>query len=107
MKQLVSDRDEDAPESRAMTSPKSRRVTLRRTASGYATVALLVVLVIVFSTTASNFATSRNWSSLLVSQAVTGMMALAALLPLIVGEFDLSLGYNLGFLAMLGAWLSG
>jgi ribose transport system permease protein len=77
------------------------------TMTSYATAALLVILVVVFWATLPDFRTERNWSGLLVTQAVTAAVALAALLPLIVGEFDLSLGYNLGFLAMVGAWLSG
>jgi ribose transport system permease protein len=77
------------------------------TMTSYATAALLVILVVVFWAALPAFRTERNWSALLVTQAVTAALALAALLPLIVGEFDLSLGYSLGFLAMVGAWLSG
>jgi ribose transport system permease protein len=77
------------------------------TMTSYATAALLVILIVVFWVALPAFRTERNWSALLVTQAVTAALALAALLPLIVGEFDLSLGYSLGFLAMVGAWLSG
>ncbi|MBU2668890.1 ABC transporter permease [Actinoplanes bogorensis] len=73
----------------------------------YAQVILLVVLVIGFSLATPRFATQQNWTSLLVSQAVVAMMTLAVLFPLIVGEFDLSVGYSLGFSAMLGAYLTG
>lgn len=73
----------------------------------FATLVLLIALIVVFSLVRSDFRTTQNWSALLVTQAVTGALALAALMPLIVGEFDLSLGFSLGFLAMLGAWLSG
>jgi ribose transport system permease protein len=76
-------------------------------ANRYATLILLAILVIGFSLASSNFLTARNWQSLLVTQAVTGCVALAAILPLVAGEFDLSLGYAIGFIAMLGAYLAG
>jgi ribose transport system permease protein len=76
-------------------------------AAGYVAVLLLFALIGVFSFTTSTFFTGRNWQSLLVIQAVTGTMALAALMPLIVGEFDLSLGNLIGFLTMAGAYLAG
>jgi ribose transport system permease protein len=80
---------------------------LSGTLTSYATGALLVILIIVFWAMLPEFRTKQNWSALLVTQAVTAALAMAALLPLIVGEFDLSLGYSLGFLAMVGAWLGG
>ncbi|MFJ2631145.1 ABC transporter permease [Streptomyces sp. NPDC087422] len=73
----------------------------------YAQIVLLVVLIVVFSMATPNFATRQNWTSLLVSQSVIALMTLAVLFPLIVGEFDLSVGYLLGFCAMLGAYLTG
>jgi ribose transport system permease protein len=73
----------------------------------YATLILLAILVVAFSIASDNFLTARNWQSLLVTQAVTGMVALAAILPLVAGEFDLSLGYATGFVTMLGAYLAG
>lgn len=73
----------------------------------YAAVALLVLLVVVFAVTEPQFLTSRNLTSLLAVQAVIACIALASLLPLIVGEFDLSLGYALGSVSMLGAYLGG
>jgi ribose transport system permease protein len=82
---------------------RAARYLLRR----YATVLLLVVLMAVFSLSNDRFLTTQNLTNVLVTQAVIGCLALAALLPLIIGEFDLSLGYMVGFLAMLGAWLAG
>jgi ribose transport system permease protein len=79
----------------------------REISKRYATVVLLVILMVVFSITSSQFLTSENLTNILITQAVVGCIALAALMPLIAGEFDLSLGYMVGFLAMLGAYLSG
>jgi ribose transport system permease protein len=75
--------------------------------SRYITVVLLAVIVVVFSVLSpSTFLTAYNWQNILVVQAVPICMALAAILPLVAGEFDLSLGYMLGLVAMTGAYLS-
>lgn len=73
----------------------------------YATVLLLVLFAVVFSATSPQFLTTANWQNLLVVQAVVSCTAFAAILPLVVGEFDLSLGNMIGFLTMLGAFLGG
>jgi ribose transport system permease protein len=75
--------------------------------SKYATVVLLAFLVLVFSLLSNQFLTVRNWQNVLVVQSVVTCMALAAAIPLIVGEFDLSLGNLIGFLCMVGAFLGG
>jgi len=71
----------------------------------YATLLLLVLLVAGFSLTTDRFLTVQNLRNLLVVQAVISCVAFAAIMPLIAGEFDLSLGNMIGFLAMLGAIL--
>lgn len=92
-------------------APSDHRITAGRIASvifgRYATLLLLAVLVLIFSLTTSKFMTSENWQNLLVTQAVTACLALGAILPLVAGEFDLSIGYLVGALAMLGAFLAG
>src|SRR6202050_484962 len=71
----------------------------------YASVALLLALIVAFSFLSPQFLTNRNWQNLLVVQSVVTCMCFAATMPLIVGEFDLSLGSMIGFLAMFGAYL--
>jgi ribose transport system permease protein len=71
----------------------------------YATLFLLVILIIGFSFATNRFLTTENLTNLLVVQAVISCVAFAAIIPLIAGEFDLSLGNMIGFLAMLGAVL--
>ena len=73
----------------------------------YATALLLALFIIVFSLLNDQFLTATNWQNLLVVQAVVSCTAFAAILSLVVGEFDLSLGNMLGFLTMLGAFLGG
>ena len=69
----------------------------------YALVILLGLLVLLFSLKTTSFFTGRNLSNVLIVQVTTGCMSIGALLVLIVNEFDLSLGYLLGFCMMLGA----
>jgi ribose transport system permease protein len=75
--------------------------------SRYATVVLLFVLILIFSVISSRFLSIRNWQNLLVVQAVVCCTAFGAIMPLVVGEFDLSIGNMLGFLTMVGAFLGG
>ncbi|MDR2564645.1 MAG: ABC transporter permease [Bifidobacteriaceae bacterium] len=69
----------------------------------YATVGLIIVLGVVFTFASPFFLTPSNLSDMLLSQGVKAGVALAVLFPLIIGEFDLSVGYLVGFLAVLGA----
>lgn len=73
----------------------------------YGTVALLAVLILVFSLTAPAFMTLENIQALLIVQTVIACMTFGIMFPLIVGEFDLSVGYGIGFICMAGAWLAG
>lgn len=67
---------------------------------------LLIALCAVFSMLSPNFFTVSNWSNLLLVQATTGVMALGAIFVLILGEFDVSLGYLISFCMMTGAVLA-
>jgi ribose transport system permease protein len=87
--------------------PSAARGIASAVFSRYATVLLLVALIVVFSLASDKFLTAQNWQNLLVTQAVVACLALGAVLPLVAGEFDLSLGYLVGALAMLGACLAG
>jgi ribose transport system permease protein len=63
--------------------------------------AVLVVLIVVFSIALpATFPTSRNLSGLLSTEDIVILVALGAIAPLIAGEFDLSIGYVLGFTSM-------
>jgi ribose transport system permease protein len=73
-------------------------------ARGYETAVIVVVLGAVFTFAASGkFLTGQNLQNVALAQTVTATMTLAVLMPLIIGEFDLSVGYLVGFLAMLEA----
>lgn len=76
--------------------------------SGLALPALLAAFVVIFSITRTDtFLTVANFRTIGSSQAVLGVLAIAALLPLIVGQFDLSVAGNLGLGVIVTTGLTG
>lgn len=83
--------------------PALRYFSMRRLGGIYA----LVVLVGLFSLLdSSDFPTSTTFTLILSTQAVAGILALGALVPLAAGCLDLSFASIAGFAAVAGAWLS-
>lgn len=78
-----------------------------RLVRNYGTVLLLLLLVVVFWLTTSTFMTLGNIQNVTIVETVTALLTFGVMFPLIVGEFDLSVGYLVGFLAVLGAYLAG
>lgn len=92
-------RDVEVPDS--TVSPKAPAHRKPSLLARYGALGLLAVLVIAFSALKpSTFPTYANLTTLLSTQTVVVILALGALLPLVCGEFDLSVGYVLGFSAM-------
>ena len=52
------------------------------------------------------FLTSVTWKTILLSQALTGILALAVLTPLATGMFDLSIAQTMGFCAVVFGWVT-
>lgn len=77
---------------------------LARTAAVWALLTLTIGFCIALPDT---FARWDTVQTLLVTQAVAGILALAVIFPLAVGEFDLSVGMNAGFTALCVAYLNG
>ena len=68
---------------------------------------LIGVLSVVFSVMApETFPTMANFQGLALQNSVATLLALAVLLVVVVGEFDLSVGYTLGLSAVLSAKLT-
>ncbi len=66
-----------------------------------------IVLIVIYSISAADtFPTWSNASNILGSQAVLFVLALAALMPSLVGDFDLSLGGIMGLTAMIAGVLN-
>lgn len=74
----------------------------------YGIVFFLGLMIIVFSILMpTTFASGGNIRQILADQAVPGILALAVILPLTAGEFDLSVGANLGICTISGIVLAG
>lgn len=87
-----------------------RPTRMRLVAAGarsFGTVLILILLIILFSVATDSFLSLRNVQNVLIVQTITALMTFGVMFPLIVGEFDLSVGYMIGFLAVLGAFLAG
>lgn len=61
-----------------------------------------VVIFVIFAIwVPDTFLTSVTWKAILISQALTGILALAVLTPLATGMFDLSVAQTMGFSAVV------
>lgn len=65
---------------------------------------LLVLLFTVLPATSTAFPTGANLDNITGNQSVLALIALAAIVPLICGEFDISVGPTLGFTSVLSAY---
>jgi ribose transport system permease protein len=88
-----------------------RRLTrsrLERLLFDYAIVLLFAVMILVYSIIEpSSFFTYGNLQTIVDTQAVLVLLALGLTLPLVTGEFDLSIGAMLGFTSILLTYLVG
>ena len=71
-------------------------------AANYGLAVIFVLVLIVFSALRpATFLSNANVGNLLVSQAVTALLAFAVMMPLTTGRFDLSVGYHVGLAQVL------
>ena len=69
---------------------------------------LLLAVLVGFSIALPNtFATTHNFVTILQEESVPACLCLGLIFPIAVGEFDLSIGYVVGFSAILAAALGG
>ncbi len=67
---------------------------------------IFVVMFVIFSLwVPDTFLTSGTWRSLISNEAITCLVAIAVVLPLSAGVFDLAVGTEVGLGAILVAWL--
>ena len=87
--------------------PPSNRRSQLASASRFALPVLLLIFIIIFSILEpSTFATVDNARTILSTQSVLALVALGALMTLVIGEFDLSIGAQMGLSALLLPGLS-
>jgi ABC-type sugar transport system ATPase subunit/ribose/xylose/arabinose/galactoside ABC-type transport system permease subunit len=97
----------EMPDGPASRTPSAKE-RLKRAASFRNTSALYIfaLLFAVFSLwEPATFLTSQTWRLLLDNQAITGMAAIALVIPLSAGVVDLAVGSEVGMGAILVAWL--
>jgi ribose transport system permease protein len=70
---------------------------------------LPVLMVLIFALFAlllpSTFPTGTNMSAILTNQAIPAILALGAMIPIVTGRFDLSIGYGIGLAHVVAMWL--
>lgn len=86
---------------------RTRRPVASRLGAGaerFALPVLFMVMVIVFSVELPDtFATAANWRAIATSQSVLAVAAMALMLPLVTGRFDISIGANIGLTSIVTA----
>jgi ribose transport system permease protein len=94
------------PEARVQRTPLSAR--LRRALSFRSISALYIfaALFVLFAVWVPHtFLASNTWKALLDDQAVTALVAVALVIPLSAGSFNLAIGAEVGMGSILSAWL--
>lgn len=82
-----------------------RRSAMSRLAADGGVVVFLLLLIVAFSVALPDkFPTTANLQTILGSQAVPTLLALAVIIPLVAGEFDLSVGGTLGVSSVFTAY---
>lgn len=92
----------------ATATPATATAPSRRLLSPFILPGLLGLVVVFFSLwsqTSNSFASSNNVASIVSSNSVLAVAAIALLFPLIAGQFDLSVGANIGLCAVVVAAL--
>lgn len=78
-------------------------IALRVIAAG--PMVILAVICLIFSMVSPYFFTSSNLTNILIESCSTALLALGALLVIVVGSLDISLGATVGFCTVVGAVL--
>ncbi len=87
--------------------PASFRAPLSVRLAGYALPLILVLFLVFFSIASPDmFPTWRTFETLLRTESVSAILAIALIFPLVVGEYDLTVAANLGLAAILVTGLS-
>ncbi|MCI8598632.1 MAG: ABC transporter permease [Lachnospiraceae bacterium] len=73
----------------------------------YIMIFVFAAMMIIFAINSKNFFTVSNLSNTVITQVAAGFLAMGGMFILITNEFDLSLGYNLCFCMIIGAYFCG
>jgi ribose transport system permease protein len=80
----------------------ARLLSFRNISAIYIFIAIFVVFAI---WTPQTFLSAGVWRTLLDAQSVTALAAIAALIPLVTGSFNLAVGAEVAFAGILTAWM--
>jgi ribose transport system permease protein len=101
----------EAEPERKLLSPHdtgSRTHLLVAAAERYGLLILLIIMIVVFSIALPDtFATLANWRAIGVAESVLGVAAMALMIPLVSGRFDISVGANIGLTSIVVAAAMG
>jgi ribose transport system permease protein len=97
-----------SPDGDGASTRSSRRAWFSSALVRYTLILVLALLIVLFSLLRpATFPTYVNFVAIVSSQDVLVVLAVGLLFPLVAGEFDLSIGFTLGFTAMELAVLTG
>lgn len=106
---MTLEQSESVPQSWAAASespdegPRRTRIGVEA-AERFGLPALFLVMVLIFSVQLPDtFATTTNWRAIATSQSVLAVAAMALMLPLITGRFDISIGAIVGVSSIVTA----
>jgi ribose transport system permease protein len=99
----AADQTSSAADAAPADAPRSRASFVARFGPYWALVAWLVAIVIFSVLKPDTFATFDNFRSILGEQSLLAIAALAVTIPLVCGQFDLSIAANIGLTGMLTA----
>jgi ribose transport system permease protein len=84
------------------SAPRAPSATVSNLLANYGLLFVFLLIMLVFGLLRpSSFFSATNLNAILVSQSVTAILALAAMVPLATKQFDLSIGYHLGMAQVL------
>jgi len=102
----VSTHSDSSIVAESQSDGKGRSGGVSEVFSKYSLIGVLVMLCVVFSLwNPKVFATAPNVQTILLQQATVGLVALAVMVPLVAGQFDLSTGFQFGLTQSLCALL--
>lgn len=105
---IVETEKRTSPPEAALAERPRRSVADRIGLGRFGAVYIWVILIGVFAVwVPDTFLTSTTLRSVLTEQAVTAIVAIAVVIPLAAGHFDLSVGYTLGASSIAATWLMG
>lgn len=107
MSVITTDESQDLPQAGGGAEVRMRRRTVSSTIldvlERYGLVVLFVLVLVYFAVTTDPFATQANFRAIVGNNSVLAIAALAAIIPLVGGQFDLSVGSVLGITSIAAA----